>query len=807
MNIDSAKQKYDRLVPDLYRLLPQIETEQDTRFQLIDRLLVEVLGWPRGEISTEPHVESGYVDYLLGNSDHSQLVIEAKRHGALLLDIRSNKLGYYKAGGAALKSAREGMDQAKRYCVEKAVLLSAITTGTQWIGFWTLRTDRKPPYEGMAAVFPTLESIDANFAEFYQLFSYEGVREQLYEVLIHEAEGLTIKPVEVLESVLADADIHLLRKPPIAADLQAVFRGFFSTIADESDPELLSRCFVESRESREADITLEKITKDLVSVVNLVGRDNSAVLQQEIKYAAESGKGEFVLIIGNKGAGKSTFIDRFFRLVLERQLRERCLVLRIDLADFNGDPSSLHVWLTEKLKSACERSLFEDGMPTFEQLKGAYFDEYTRWRKGPHKHLYERSAQEFDEQFGSWLAAQQASAPESYFMAMLRQSVNSRKLMPCLVFDNADNHRQEIQEAVFQYAQSVFRTAFCFVICPVTDRTIWQLSKTGPLQSYDYRAFYLPVPSSKDVIARRVLFLQEKSAASDSKDYFTSKGVRLTISDIQAFASCVERVFIEEEYIGRLVGWLSNHDIRRSLMIAQQVITSPWIRIEDLVKAFVLGHDATPRRRDTIRALIAGDYNHFKQSQSHYVLNVFAVDATQYCSPMTRLSVLQFFSDRYVERAEVDRLYVGATDVFAYFEPMGMGRKALRSQLWELLKWRLIEPYDPTDSEVHDLQRLRVTHAGRLHLELAFARQEANYMIEMGMTTLIRDRQTVLDLRRKLASDEGRMRWEDWEGFIFQFVTYVLEGDKRTMSVPSHDAYRTQQRLRDELRRTWRPTH
>jgi predicted kinase len=30
-----------------------------------------------------------------------------------------------------------------------------------------------------------------------------------------------------------------------------------------------------------------------------------------------------VLIIGNKGSGKSTFIDRFFNLVLEASLRKK----------------------------------------------------------------------------------------------------------------------------------------------------------------------------------------------------------------------------------------------------------------------------------------------------------------------------------------------------------------------------------------------------------------------------------------------------------------------------------------------------
>jgi ABC-type lipoprotein export system ATPase subunit len=64
-------------------------------------------------------------------------------------------------------------------------------------------------------------------------------------------------------------------------------------------------------------------------------------LEDQIRSAIELKKGEFVLIIGNKGAGKSTFINRFFRLVLDKQLRNNCLVLRVDLANSDGNQATI----------------------------------------------------------------------------------------------------------------------------------------------------------------------------------------------------------------------------------------------------------------------------------------------------------------------------------------------------------------------------------------------------------------------------------------------------------------------------------
>ncbi len=178
-----------------------------------------------------------------------------------------------------------------------------------------------------------------------------------------------------------------------------------------------------------------------------------------------------------------------------------------------------------------------------------------------------------------------------YLAALLWHAIGGRQMMPCLIFDNADHYPKEFQEAVFQYAQSLFREVkHCFIICPVTDRTIWQLSKNGPFQSYTYKAFYLPTPATKEVLQKRVAFLKEKTslaATNPQEQYFLSRGIRISVQDINAFASCIESIFIETDYISRLIGSLCNFDIRRTLELTRRTLTSPHIAIDDLVRTYM----------------------------------------------------------------------------------------------------------------------------------------------------------------------------------------------------------------------------
>ncbi|MBV8738453.1 MAG: hypothetical protein JO007_14570 [Alphaproteobacteria bacterium] len=119
----------------------------------------------------------------------------------------------------------------------------------------------------------------------------------------------------------------------MGVDLEKIFDRFFGAMSGDDDPEMLLECFVETNESRAADTTFAKITRDLLGYVETLATTSGGQLVRELENAVESNTGEIVLIIGNKGAGKSTFIDRFFGQILHRALRRKCLVIRIDMAD------------------------------------------------------------------------------------------------------------------------------------------------------------------------------------------------------------------------------------------------------------------------------------------------------------------------------------------------------------------------------------------------------------------------------------------------------------------------------------------
>jgi len=802
MSLDDSFARAKALCDELEPRLNQIETEQDARFQIINRMMTEVLAWDFGDIKTEPHGETGYTDYLVSSAGQKCLVIEAKRLGPLLIDTLNPQMRTYKVGGPALASAGAGIRQAIGYCIDHGVNYAIVTTGVVWIVFLPLPGGGVSFREGVAFVFPNFKAILENFATFYDLASKESVTAKNYNLQFAKAGGLSIAEFEPLSTANRVELVRMLPQSPLAIDLDPVFREFFGSLSGEGDRDMLLECFVETRESRFADASLEKMVRSVSASITEIDFSSDSKLAQDVQAAVESGRGETVVLVGNNGAGKSTFIERFFEFVLEQSVRSKCLVVRVDLLEAIGDVGSAGAWLTSQIKQQLEQLLFDGGHPTFEDLQGLYWPEYRRWMTGQFKPLYESDKLAFKLKFGEYLNEQTERDPYSFVVRLLWDIVKNRKLLPCLIFDNGDHFDGKFQEAVFQYSQALHKTVpFTFVVMPITDRSFWRLSKAGPFQTYASKTFYLPVPPTKDVLEKRVEFLKRKIAESgEQRQYFSARGIRLTLENINGFAACLEEIFIREDFVSRRISWLANNNLSRSLSLTQGVILSPFFSIDDLVTAYVVHGSGAPLKlnyRKFMQALLQGNYNAFQQEHNHFVLNVFAISPYFPTTPLLNLSILKVLIDRAGEGGVVGS-YMSVEQVRQYFGSAGVSEPAIDHAIGVLLSYRLIEPYDASNEAVETTQRVAITHSGRIHYELSMT--DSFFISDMALATPVRG-MSVVDSLRAIKSE--KMAAAEWQAVQRIFVGYCLEQDDLYVRLPKDPMYEGQRLLRSGLKSKW----
>jgi cold shock CspA family protein len=803
MDLDESYEVAKRIVEEATPDIERIESEEDTKLRIITRIITEALGWSHSDIASERPNENGYSDYVVSDNNHPAFVVEAKRLGLLDLATQARTRQTYKISGPALKAAQTAISQVASYCNPLGIPLAVVTDGFTWIVFIPY-TPGSSYRDKKAVVFPGFDALLAGFAEFYDLLSKVGIRNREYRLVfdkLHENRLIQSTP---LVAAYPLSDILVEQKSAIAFDLEKVFTSFFSNLAGDGDQDLLINCFVESRESRIADFSLERITANVLGNINPKDKSVDEGLHSLIQHAVEGELGQTVFIVGPSGAGKTTFLDRFFRKTLARSIREQCIVLNVNALDATGDEQTSVSWMRERIIKAIELQIFSEGFPTWDELLSLYHGEYTKRAKGIDAKLYEKDKEAFRIKFGEYLDQMVREDREGYLSRLLHEITRNRKKLPIFVIDNTDEFSMAFKENIFQYFQALRRASkHCLLIFPATDRSAWAFSKTEIFNIYSSKSFYLPTPSPREVFRRRVNYLKEKlSSVSGYKNkvsYFTERGIRISIDNLNAFAGVVESIFVDQDYAAKRIGELSNYNMRKTLNLSRRVITSSVLRIEDIIRSYITGDLIAPSSEKFMNALLKGDYSLFRQGDINDIFPLFQVDSRIRQSPLLHIRILTLLRDMHTVASEDAERYVPTRSLYSFFDLMSCPESAVEASLVALLQSGLIEPYDLSKKDYSQDQKLAITFSGLSHLELALF--NSVFFEQMALTTRISDSDTALKIRSVAQSKVGMQeRLEQVRGL---FAAFLVREDERNITVPLSQEFQNQFLLRTNISAQW----
>jgi hypothetical protein len=232
--------------------------EAGTRANLIDKILIQVCGWPEVDAHREVHTDRGYMDYSLIVRRRPFVAVEAKMEGKpFVLPLTTSK--YLKISGALLteKNVREAVTQVRRYCSDAGIRYAVATNGYAWIVFRAIREDM-PWREGSARVFSSLENIESNFTEFWNLLSYNAIQAGSLD----QEFGTTLQSSRKMHRVidrLFNSDLPLQRNR-LHAQLHPLIQSIFLDIADQDPLEILQSCYVHTG-------SLRIVARDLNAVI------------------------------------------------------------------------------------------------------------------------------------------------------------------------------------------------------------------------------------------------------------------------------------------------------------------------------------------------------------------------------------------------------------------------------------------------------------------------------------------------------------------------------------------------------------
>jgi cold shock CspA family protein/GTPase SAR1 family protein len=807
LELDEAAAKFEEIAGDIEGNIEKITSEEDSKIQIINRVFNECLGWPYKDFKAETKHENGFSDYILFSENNPSLLIEAKRVG--ILDIQTAQqdvVRYLKISGSALKKCMSGIEQATSYAAPNGLPVAVLTDGFKWIVFKTFvpGTNYK---SNQAIVFPSLNAIKSSFGIFYELLSKNNFSKRVYNPIFDDIHNKRLLLSNKLVAPINSTDIKISKQSDLSFDLRKIFTNFFSQLTGDDNDELMIECFVESHESRIADYSLEKITTSVLA--NISGsRGNvdtalSALISDNLETENQSEQDQSVFIVGPTGSGKTTFLERFFDKTLSKTVSDHCLVLNINCLSATGGGDTVVNWMINKLIKILENELYDDGCPCWNDLQGLYHSQYVRKARGVDAILYKRDKNAFKEKFGKFLDDTVENDREGYLYRILHDVVSNRKMLPIVVVDNTDEFSLEFKTKLFQLTNSLKREIkHCMLIFPVTDKSAWTFSKTDIFSIYQSKSFFLPTPSPREVLRKRIDFLGEKlkinPQTGDKKEYFLSKGIRISIEHITGFAKVIEDIFVNHDYTSKTLGEMTNYNIRRTLLLSQRVITSSAFNIDDLIKSYISGELVTTNYTKFIDALVRGNYEIYKFGDTPEVCPIYQVDTKIVQSPLLQLRILALLKSAQQASRNVEEKHLTVQSIIDYFDAIGVSEASVDKALDMMIEAGLIEPYDLSAFDLSITQKLAISYKGTAHLNLGSKNNVFFY--QMALTTAISDSDTAFKIKdtynSKLLFQEKLIKIKTL------FYNYLIQEDEKYISnVPvQHDQYSCQVELLNNLK-------
>jgi hypothetical protein len=671
-------------------------SESDTRAKLVDRILVQVCGWPEDAMAREEHVDSGFI-------------------AAFTFPETTAKT--LKIGGSLItnKPIKEALEQVRQYCDDAAIRYAVATNGYAWIIFRAIREDI-PWRDGSARIFPSPEYIENNFTEFWNLLSFESIERGLLDDEFGPSTRIPRKLHRVVDR-LFNADLPLERNR-LHAQLHPLIQTIFQDIADQDPVEILQSCYVHAESLRIVATDLNAVIIDAIPKF-LLQQGTEAILQESndagsfgtaVAQAPTTRPGQLYLILGGIGCGKTTFIKRYQRMVGKEVLDSRGVWFHLDFLEAPVDPSGLEKFAWQGVLSQLRARYLDRNLETRRNIKKAFADRIDVVAQAAG--LFRLPAGAFDKEISAYLQKWQDDAAD-YVPRLLQVAKNDRGLNTVLFLDNVDQLSPVYQAQVFVLAERMTRIVGSVTVLALREESYYAASVQKTLTAYTSRKFHIASPRFRRLIANRIEFaLKILEKSEGPTDYVLRSGISIDRKAIADFLRIIETsIFQQNRNIARFIEALCFGNMRAALEMFTMFMTSGATDVDKMLLIYRRDAAYYVAFHEFVKSIMLGDRRYYKD-QASAILNIFDCGSERNSSHFTCLRIIRALSLRRGEWNREGQGFVAISQLLTMCEDIFDNRHDVLRSLNRLVAGQLIETNTKSTDSITGASHVRVTSAG-----------------------------------------------------------------------------------------------
>ena len=602
--------------------------EAETRFQIIDRIILDCLGWPRASLRLEQAHNRTYADYELG--DPRCVIWEAKRENRIFelpADPQGKIVKDLPSIMALDTEVSEAIRQVQGYCSARGVELAVATNGHQLIAFLATRSDGTAPLEGRCLVIDGYEKLQEHFPRVWQMLSPAGIAERRLNRLLNVGEERALP--QKMSSLLTNYPRY--RYPSeLQNTLRTLSELLLVDVVDQEDTErqFYVQCYCPSGAlSQHA----------LVSKSMLAARYSSLFPQNEqapnvSPVQIGPGKPLFtpeliteavaqrpIVLIGDVGVGKTSFLKHLMYISAFEEF-QKALYIYIDLGSQGALAEDLREFvLTEienQLYSVYDVDVYEDAF-----VRGVYHSGISRFKRGIFKRFLDQDTTIYDQKLIEFLEAK-IKDRNSHLKEAILHIARGREKQVVFVLDNADQRDDEVQQSAFIIAQNFAKDWAAAVFIAVRPQTFYKSKQAGPLTAYAHHVFTIAPPRVDHVIDKRLTFALDMAEGRVQIERL--EDIRFHLGNIVIFLKALRYSLSKKTELVEFLSNITAGNIRAVVEFVTKFIGSANVDARKIIDIMEDRGDYIIPVHEFWKAALLGEYSYY-DPQSSLALNLFDI--------------------------------------------------------------------------------------------------------------------------------------------------------------------------------------
>ncbi|WP_138708213.1 hypothetical protein [Desulfocurvibacter africanus] len=717
--------------------------EADTRIKLIDSVLKECLGWKEDDISREEHNESGFIDYRIHADGVSRIIIEAKKTGDYFeVPISFNSRRYkISASISSVKNLIKAIRQARSYCDDIGCKFGCVTNGKQYVIFSAISVGR-PWIDGDCIVFNSLRDIIDNFNLFWNLLSKDSIINGLLGEYLEKGKS-DLKFQKVID-LLHNPDEAWLRNQ-LYTYIQPIADFAFNEMIDEARAEILKECYIEER-TRHTQKNIDSYFRDKLphfaeqyAIMDADCPEGREGFFNSVAYSkSPASQGGIVVLLGGVGAGKSTFIHRYYRFILSGY--EKFLWFYMD---------------------------FRTNVPSGAEVEAFIFDNiYKKWEQDYSKKL--------NELFILPKIPDDKHALKDYFGNVFNM-LKKHGYTISVVFDNIDQHSTELQEHIFLYSSHLSSFFKAIVLVSMRENTFLTSTREGVFDAFNVPKFHISSPNFINLILKRLNFAIDFLRSGDY-NYIIHTMPKDKLDDVIDYFSILKESFTSKnKQSEKLINFINNISVgnmREALRMFTNFIISGHTNITEVLHKKRIQGAYQIAFHQMIKSVLLGDRRYYDQDRSN-ILNVYDFDPSISDSHSNILRLLSYLYEKRYSQNKIGRGYISINELFSVAESALITRRVISDCLIRMASYNLIEFDNLSKSSIEKASYAKITHCGIFYLT-DLCHQFA-YLDLVSIDTPIHD----FELVKSIYADVGDTSLKNRIARANDFVVYLKESEEQ----------------------------